>query len=400
LACGGLELKTVLDLGIQKPVNLLGDLGEMEDRAPLVLVACPICGHGQQKYFHRPSSLFDEYLYASGTSQTLREYFEELSKFLANDLNVEGIVLEIACNDGSFMDALRAREIDAVGIDPSRVMTERARTAGHRVVTDYWPTTSFSELDFDVVIAQNVIAHTPDPLRFLQEIGHVLKPGGVALLQTSQALMIENGEFDTVYHEHYSFFSERSMERLCARAQFLPPKFAFSKVHGISMLTLAFKDKEGEDRVERALSNLGLQTMISRAPQKKPKAHRAISDWEAFALSAFRRIREVKDFVERRKAEGAIVVAVGAAAKTITFLRSGEIRVDHLVDEAPDKIGRFVDGLDVTIESLASIKDLASPVLFVIGAWNYLEELRRKILEIRGPDGNEFLSYFPEFSVG
>ena len=144
-------------------------------------------------------------------------------------------MLEIASNDGSHLSCLAARGLDVMGIDPARNLNDIAAAAGHKVLTGFFPDVR-PDGRFDVVVAMNVAAHTPTPLRFLAGVADVLAPGGVAIVQTSQALMLGNGEFDTVYHEHYSFFTVASMRALAARAGLRLEQVQLVAIHGTSLL--------------------------------------------------------------------------------------------------------------------------------------------------------------------
>ena len=201
------ETRPLLDLGVQPLANtLLSDAAQAFQSFPLGLAVCPGCTHGQLTHFLHPDSLFRNYLYASGTSGTLTAYFAWFAAALSGCVRPGARVLEIASNDGSHLSCLAARGFDVTGIDPADNLNQIAAAAGHKVLTGFFPDTR-PDGRFDVVIAMNVAAHTPTPLRLLEGVAGVLAPGGVAIIQTSQALMIGNGEFDTVYHEHYSFFT-------------------------------------------------------------------------------------------------------------------------------------------------------------------------------------------------
>ena len=199
------------------PTSLLCDAGQPYQSFPLGLAVCPGARMGSSRTSSIPNSLFRHYLYASGTSGTLASYFVWFAEALGRCVRPGARVLEIASNDGTHLSCLADQGFHVMGVDPAQNLNDIAAAAGHRVLTGFFPDTR-PEGRFDVIIAMNVAAHTPQPLPFLAGVAEVLAPNGVAFIQTSQALMIANGEFDTVYHEHYSFYTVASMHALAARA--------------------------------------------------------------------------------------------------------------------------------------------------------------------------------------
>jgi SAM-dependent methyltransferase len=168
---------------------------------PLAVSACFSCGHGQLSHQVDPKELFVDYLYASSTSETLKEYARNFAVGISRTFQ-NPRVLEIASNDGIMLLEFKRIGISAVGVEPAKRMVAQARALDLSVIEDFWPTQKLPHQKFDVVLGQNVLAHTPSPLGFLSAVRDVLEADGLALFQTSQADMLFNGEFDTVYHEH------------------------------------------------------------------------------------------------------------------------------------------------------------------------------------------------------
>ena len=397
LACGSTKISRVLDLGNQEPANLYGEKGQHEVLS-LILVACEKCGHGQQLEHYNPSSLFKEYLYASGTSQTLKNYFESLADVFARIFSNESRVLEIASNDGSFLDALRDRGFFPVRVDPSSVMSERARRKGHQVIEDFWPTAAIPDKKFDLVVAQNVLAHVPRPLEFLKSIGEVLAFDGIAFIQTSQSAMVENGEFDTIYHEHYSFFNERSMGEIVSRAGLTLQEFSYVSIHGGSMISLIRHSGSSPLKcreVERALTSDDFPFKTLPPKIKRPN----FEDWEQFALIARNSIEATTNAIRALADGGQLVVAVGAAAKAVTFLRASEIIPNRIVDESGDKIGKEIPGVIESVENLDSVSFDPDGTIYFITAWNFYDELKVKISNRRNGKTHVFVRAFPEVYI-
>jgi 2-polyprenyl-3-methyl-5-hydroxy-6-metoxy-1,4-benzoquinol methylase len=399
LACGSEALRTVLDLGSQPLANQLLDGAEQAFAAyPLALLSCDDCGHGQLSHFVDPDRLFSHYLYASGTSQTLNEYFAWFAEHAARLVAPGGQVLELASNDGSLMVQLRDRGLRVRGVDPARNLVEQARARGLEAVCDFWPTTALGSDRFDLVIAQNVLAHTRTPLPFLTKVAEVLSERGICLVQTSQAGMLSNGEFDTVYHEHASFFTTNSLRALAGRAGLTLQRVCLVDIHGTSFLFMLSRPNH-PPALEGAFAS-GRFAMASDAGALGPELDGSTSElrpaYLRFAERARSRMAEVKRELDQRRAQGDLICLVGAAAKAITFVRAAGIQPDAIFDEAPLKIGRFVPGFARPIAPLAETAGIDRPCTFVLSAWNFRTELERKVRALYTRATPRFLVYFPQ----
>lgn len=389
----------LLDLDVQPLANvLLEDDAQSFQAYPLGLAVCPACSHAQLTHFLPPGSLFSDYLYASGTSDTLRHYFAWFAGALGRCLRPGARVLEVASNDGSLLSCLAAQGLAVTGVDPADNLNVAARAAGHRVMTGFFPETK-PDGSFDAVIAMNVAAHTPQPMEFLQGVARMLAPGGVAIIQTSQALMIGNGEFDTVYHEHYSFFTVASMRRLAERAGLRLERVRLVSVHGTSFL---FFLRRAQDAAPPLAFAAGPPFAVDW-PDPEP-AHLSVELGPAEARAAYGRfadkakatMQSVAGRIAWHKAQGRQVALAGVAAKALTFVRAAGIAPDLYLDEAPLKIGRLVPGTQAPIAPLTSIAHLQQDTVFLIGAWNFAEELMRKIRGIEHSFQATFLIHYPQ----
>lgn len=395
LACGAGGLRQVLDLGEQTLANEYLDAPAPRARFPLELNLCEACLHAQLGLSVDPALLFGEYAYASGTSGTLRRYFEWFAQATLADL-APASVLEIACNDGSLLECYAGRVPRLLGVDPAANICALARARGLEVRCAYWPGAAASiEGDFDLVIAQNVLAHVPDPAAFLRGCMVKLAPGGTLLLQTSQAAMIPSGEFDTIYHEHLSFFSDRSMLALCARVGLALVEVRLADIHGGSAIWVCARAGEGprEGRCP------GLAQGAFALPATGDTFPGSAAAFDAFARKARELIAGTRSLLEAHRARGYRIVAVGAAAKAMTFLEACGVQVDLLLDEAPLKLGRHAPYRDLPVQPLAALETLGPRVLFVVTAWNFYDELKRKIEAHYRHDDGLFCRYFPALGI-
>ncbi len=376
----GTRLRPLLDLGRQAMANALIETRTAPfTRYPLRFGWCPGCTHGQLLDFADPEDIFVDYLYASGTSQTLRAFFDWFAGAVVSSLGRDITVLELASNDGCLLDAFRDHGVSAIGVDPAKNLCKVAEDKGHNILCGFFPDVRPAE-PVDLIVAMNVIAHTPNPRGFMAGVADALRPGGIALIQTSQAHMIENGEFDTIYHEHYSFYSVRSMEALARTAGLSLQRFDLVSVHGTSFVFALRKSGEAEAHV-----TFEGDFLVSQPPYPAPMLRRDVSDADAaaaytqFTDTAIIRMTETRELLEKYRAKGFRVGLLGVAAKALTFINAAGIVPDLFLDEAPLKIGRFVPGADRPIEPLRSLLDMDHDVVLLIGAWNFADELAAKV---------------------
>jgi 2-polyprenyl-3-methyl-5-hydroxy-6-metoxy-1,4-benzoquinol methylase len=392
-------VRTLLDLDVQPPANLLlTDASQPHEAFPLGFAVCPSCSHGQLTHFVDPARLFQHYLYASGTSGTLKTYFEWFAEALARASRPGARVLEIASNDGSLLACLEAQGFDATGIDPAENLNRIAAEAGRKVVTGFFPQVR-PEGQFDVIIAMNVAAHTPDPTTFMRGVRECLAPGGVAIIQTSQALMIANGEFDTVYHEHYSFYTVASMTQLAAKCGLRVEATRLVSVHGTSLMCFL---RRAEDTGPLFPFAGGAPFMVAWPEPAPPSLSADLSEadalaaYTAFAEGAKTAMQTTAALIAKHRAAGRRIALVGVAAKALTFIRAAGITPDAYLDEAALKVGLIIPGTDQTIEPLTNAAGMAHNTTFLIGAWNFADELMRKIRALNAQSTPKFVLYFPK----
>lgn len=420
LACGGSELAHYCDLGHQPLANAFTAESTNLSVYPLGLNVCTECWHSQNLVAVNPHILYDSYAYASGTSATLRRYFADFVTRVESDFDEAAYddapceanivapdrwpgqpirVLDIACNDGSLLKAFQARGHIVFGVDPAKNLSADWGFPGSN---DFWNENTATILaetaePFDVIVAMNVLGHTADPLTFLQLCKKVLAPGGRIYVQTSQAHMVENCEFDTVYHEHLSFFTAVSWLKLAARAGLYVADASIVDIHGGSyLLTLMVREHEEQHcpavhalwDAERAAGLYDLVTYEHFQQRVKDRL-----DLTRHALNLYRAGRKV--------------VGYGAAAKAMTFLNAllpaWRHERDHpfayFVDDSPLKQGMLCPGSGIPVLPPDALDDEPTSLLIVIGAWNMAPEIIERV-KARRPDRKDlFLTYFPTLNV-
>jgi len=399
LCCGSHELRKILDLGSQPPANSYTQKKEeIVESFPLGLNVCLKCWHSQLTYCVDRKTIFDRYTYVSGTSKTLKKYFDWFAACLASVLPPNSKVLELAANDGSFIKALKQHHVNAVGIDPAKNIVEQAQASGLPIICGYWPDSApLVSGQFNAIVCMNVVAHVDQPKEFISACKDKLAPGGVLLIQPSQVRMFENSEFDTCYHEHISFFNIKSMTALADSVGLKLYNSAIVRIHGDSPVyilglpdsppdhqNIAYAFKNGEFSIPENLPNYEERIQLYELETYKKFTNRS-----NFILNDFKRI------ISEHKSQGYKIVFVGAAAKAMTIINACHLHPDHFLDEAALKIGLFAPGVNCEIEPMEAVKTMHAPTLFIITAWNFKSELIEKLRNIGIPTGSKFYSYFP-----
>jgi 2-polyprenyl-3-methyl-5-hydroxy-6-metoxy-1,4-benzoquinol methylase len=382
LCCKNKNLVLTLDLNSQPLANsYVKDTNDEEDIFPLGINFCPSCTHIQLTHSVDPDRLFRDYLYVSGTTKTLKDYFAWFVSFCENYSKGKN-VLDIACNDGSQLDCFKLRGYNTFGIDPAENLYELS-SKNHKIVCDYLTDDSINSLGekFDTIIAQNVFAHNTYPEEFLTICKGNLNKDGHIFIQTSQADMIKNNQFDTIYHEHISFFSVKSFCTLAKSVGLNVVDVQRSSIHGTSFIFVLSND--GIDQSEKFISQeyeLNNEVMVEYSEKCKK-----------IAVDTFDKINEIRS-------NGYKIIGYGAAAKGNTFINFAKFELDYIVDDNPLKQNLYSPGSKIPIFSPDKLLEEKSKVCIVPLAWNFFDEIKEKVYN-KGIKNCIFLKYFPEVEI-
>lgn len=392
VACGSNELELVLDLGKQPLANSYKLRKEdIQEEYPLAINRCEECHHVQLTHAVDPKLMFEDYLYVSGTSRTMHEHCETFAGFVHGAAQGK-TVLDVGCNDGTQLDYFKKLGYTTFGVDPAKnlhLLSEKK----HNVFCDYFTEEFAKNLTwvhngFDVITAQNVFAHTADPLAFLRAAKMVMHDDSTLFIQTSQANMILNNEFDTIYHEHISFFNINSMDKLCKRAGLYLVGVEWMPIHGTSFIFIIRKVDDGRN----------VELLIN---EERSKGLYSPETYFRYANRCDEIVQQLKyecDFV-RQGMIGWNVVGYGAAAKGMTLLNYAKLNLDFIVDDNPLKQGRFTPGSSIPIVSSDELDKLKDTTLFVPLAWNFFDEIRARIKSKRDHKYDRFITYFPKVEI-
>jgi hypothetical protein len=390
LCCESRNLATVLNLNNQPLANSYAPADQQLDVYPLAVNMCEKCFHMQLSYIVDPDLMFKNYLYVSGTTQTLRDYFDWFALKLKNENPNSKTVLDIACNDGSQLNSFKNLGFETYGIDPAENLLERSVKNGHNILCDYFNKDSVGKLKsqfkvekIDVITAQNVFAHNDNPYEFLLTCKELMHDDSSLYIQTSQATMVENNQFDTIYHEHVSFFNVNSMKTLVERSGLYLNHVEITSVHGNSYVFKIGKSKNSDRTVE--------ERMLYEKPLFDKETY--------FKYSRFCKdiCQDLKTEIKKYREEGYVVAGYGAAAKGVVLINFAKIDLDFVVDDNSLKHNLCMPGTKTLIYSPLHLKEFSDRKMVLLPlAWNFFEEIKQKVNLIVGDNKVVFLKYFPK----
>jgi SAM-dependent methyltransferase len=396
VCCGKNDLSLALDLNTQPLANSYHKEDEVLEEYPLGLNLCKDCYHLQLTHIVNPDLLFKDYLYVSGTSQTLKDNFEWFADFvLEYTANCRwnwpnprvNNVLDIACNDGTQLDCFKKKQaIETFGVDPAENLYELS-SKNHNVICDYFDSDLYDRT-FDVVIAQNVFAHNSNPKKFLDDCEKIMHDHSFLYIQTSQSDMIKNNQFDTIYHEHTSFFNINSMNELVKRTGLHLVDVIKTPVHGISYLFVLYKSPMNQYKVQNLID---VEREVGLYSKKT---------YDSYKQNVLSIVKSFKDIIESVYGKYP-VIGYGAAAKGNTLLNFADVKLDYIIDDNELKQGLYTPGTNIEIKSVELLKEYGEDdrILFVPLAWNFYDEIRKRIVAVRDNSNDRFLKYFPVISV-
>ena len=400
-SCGHPGLELVLSLGKTPLANSLiteENLNQPEPTYPLDLAFCPGCSLVQITETVPPEKLFREYLYFSSFSDTMLRHASEIVQRMCESrrLNSRSLAMEIASNDGYLLQYYKQAGIPVLGIEPAVNIARVAEDErGIRTVSEFFGSEMALRLvdqgeRADVIHAHNVLAHVPDLNGFVAGLRLVLKDDGVCVIEVPYVKdLVDHCEFDTIYHEHLSYFSITALSRLFERHNLMIQNVERLPIHGGSLRL--FVTKAG------AVQAPAVRELLAEE-----------SGWGVDSLEFYRgfaaRVEQLKaslrNFISRLKEQNQRLAAYGAAAKGSTLLnyfQIGRESLDFVVDRSTHKQGRYMPGVHLPIYSPARLlEEMPSHVLLL--TWNFAEEIFEQQAEYR-QRGGRFIIPIPELSV-
>ena len=402
--CGTALALPLIDLGTSPPSNAYvraDQLEQAEQWVPLKVAVCQHCWLVQTEDYTRADSLFDaEYAYFSSFSSTwlahAERYVDEMVERF--DLGVDSRVVEVAANDGYLLQYVARRGIACLGVEPTRSTAEAARARGLEIRELFFGRDTASQLKgegwaADLMAANNVLAHVPDINDFLSGFATLLKPAGVATFEFPQLLTLMAGQqFDTLYHEHFSYLSLTAVQTLCERNGLEVFDVSQLATHGGSLRVFV----QRADGVRRPV----LATVQQQLQAELDAGVKTRTYYATLAPAAEDIKHGLLRFLLQAKAEGKRVVGYGAAAKGNTLLNYAGVKPDLLAwvaDANPHKQGKYLPGSRIPIVSPERIT-LEKPDYVLVLPWNLLGEVSQQLAEVRQWEGR-FVIAVPELTV-
>jgi SAM-dependent methyltransferase len=402
--CGAELDLPLVDLGSAPPSNAYLTkltLKAPEKWFPLRVLVCKRCWLAQTEDFAQAQELFDaDYAYFSGFSSSWLAHCERyVSDVVARfELNAACHVVEVAANDGYLLQYVQARNIPCTGVEPTASTAAAARAKGIPIVEDFFSVGLARELaaqgkQADLTVANNVLAHVPDINDFVAGFAVLLKPQGVATFEFPHLFrLIANSQFDTIYHEHFSYLSLTAVDRIFAANGLTVFDVEEHPTHGGSLRVFAQPSDTGQrsrgakvDQLLECECQAGM-TASHYYAGFQAKTDKVKNDFLMFLLDA--------------KRQGRSVAAYGAAAKGNTLMNYAGIRPDLLAfvaDRNPAKQGKYMPGSRILIVDELQLKNF-KPDYIVILPWNLKTEVMQQ-LEYISAWGGRFVTAVPNLEV-
>ena len=386
--CGSGEWSTFADLGMSPLVQSFLEarqLDAMEPFYPLHARVCHACFLVQLDEFVAPAAIFGEYAYFSSFSDAWLEHARRYAEAMRErfGLGRSSLVVEIASNDGYLLQHFASAGVPVLGIEPAANVARAARDRGVRTEVSFHGRANAERIVMqygraDLVIGNNVLAHVPDLNDFVAGMKTLMKPGGVLTMEFPHLQrLIEENQFDTIYHEHFSYFSFCTAEQVFA-------------AHGLTLFDVEeLATHGGSIRIYGRHAEACTAPCTRRVEEMRARelafGLRDVAIYRKFDAQVRASKRDILDFLIDLKRRGKSIAGYGAPGKGNTLLNYCGIRTDFLdytVDRSPHKQGRFTPGTHIPIFAPERVRD-SRPDYLLILPWNWREEIVAQMSFVR-----------------
>lgn len=385
--CESKNLKKILDLG---KVPLAGNFPKKEELKniktyQLNLMECRDCGLIQTDLLISPDILFKDYRYISSVG--LKGHFENVAKMLTKKFKLKGkSVLEFGCNDGVLLKPLKDLGVKVLGIDPAKNIVKIARDKGLEVIRDYFNSKTATKYGmkekFDMVIANNTFAHISDIKDTLRGVKYALKKDGMFVFEVHYLKdIVELNQWDSIYHEHIYYYSVRSVNN-------------FMKMFGMTLVD--FEEFPIHSGSIRFYVKNKVEKQAKKIMEKIEEEKELYKKLSKFGEKTKKHIESIQKFIKKLKAEKKKIIGYGASGRGNMFCNIVGLTnkdIDYIVDESPERYGRYIPKANIPIISKEQMKYDADYVFII--AWNYKEMIMDKL------KGNKFkyIVAFPKIKI-
>jgi 2-polyprenyl-3-methyl-5-hydroxy-6-metoxy-1,4-benzoquinol methylase len=391
------------DLGMSPLANSYlekNDLSRMERFYPLHAYVCSGCYLVQLQVFETPEAIFSDYAYFSSYSDSwvshARSYVDQMIERFGFDANSQ--VVEIASNDGYLLQFFKSKGVEVLGVEPAANVARVAEEKGIPSLVKFFSEETARALvedgkQADLLLGNNVLAHVPDLNDFVRGLKVALKPRGIITMEFPHLLkLMRENQFDTIYHEHFSYLSLTTVEKVFAEFGLKIFDVEHLSTHGGSLRIYATHSENAERSATDAL----------RAA-KKEEEDAGLSDlaaYRAFADQVKKTKRSLLRFLVDARDQGKTIVGYGAPAKGNTLLNYCGVRadlVDYTVDRSPHKQNRYLPGVHIPIYDPEQIRKTKPDYVLVL-PWNLKDEIVGTMSYVRDW-GGQFVVPIPEVKI-
>jgi SAM-dependent methyltransferase len=401
LLCGLQTVEEFLDLGHTALANKFLSREELslpERTYPLTVGFCYACGHVQLTEIVPPEIMFEDYLYISSASDTLKAHLYDLSNIVVERyrLGPNNLVIDIGCNDGTLLSGFRRHGVKVLGVDPAANLAALTRENGieryvgfftaktAREITDRWGPAS-------AVTATNTFPHIPELQDFITGIQTVLAPGGVFVIEAHYLVdLLEQGAFDTIYHEHVSYWALGPMIHLFSRCGMEIVDVERVPLHHGQIRV--FVQRKGDGLVQPSVAKL-------LDVERSMRIHE-ISAYQRFAERTQKIKSDLHEALQEVRGAGKRLAGYGAPAKgntLLSFLEIGPETLSYIADRSTLKQGRYTPGLHIPVVPPERLL-MDQPDYVLLLAWNFVDEIVAQQAEYRRR-GGRFIIPVPEVKV-
>ncbi len=394
---------TFVDLGMSPLANSYipsDQRNRMEPFYPLHVYICGNCLLVQLEEFEKASDIFGDYAYFSSYSDSWLQHAKRYVDMMTErfGLSSQNQVIEIASNDGYLLQYFQEQGVPILGIEPAANIARVASANGIPTVVKFFHADTARELlaqgkQADLLIGNNVLAHVPALNDFVEGIKIILKPRGIVTMEFPYLLrLVKEKQFDTIYHEHFSYFSFHTVERIFAKHGLTLFDVEEVPTHGGSLRIYGRHDTMEEFSVSDSVRNL--------KKGEEEEGFLGLTRYFSFADTVRETKHQLLEFLISVKRQGKTVVSYGAPAKGNTLLNFcgvGKDFIDYTVDRSPQKQGCFLPGTHIPIFHPERIEK-TKPDYVLILPWNIKDEVMSQMSHIR-TWGGQFVTPIPEVKV-
>lgn len=390
--CGNDDLKAVLEYGDVPLAGYFPSKEEIdkEELFNLTILFCPECGLMQTDSIIDADKLFKDYRYMSSIG--LSKHFEGVAQQLKDRFKLDSSskVVEIGSNDGVLQLPFKNLGIEAIGFEPAVNISQIAKDKGLRVINDFFSyekAVHYLEPDsVDLIVSNNCFAHIDDIHSIVKGIKHALKLNGVFSFEVSYVKnLLEQMQYDNIYHEHIYYYSLNAIKNLFAKHGMVVVDYEFIPIHAGSIRVFVQKTGDPSDKV---LSYLEEERKMG------------LTDWEwfkSFSVKVKNHIKMVKDTITNLKNNGYKIAGYGASGRAnmmCNICGLDDSLIDFIVDESPERCGRYIAGKKIPIVSPEVLKQSDAHYV-VIFAWNFAKMIMNKYTEY----DYEYVMFFPQLQI-